>query len=462
MAACGLRRLVIFACLLGGLGGCRGLAPVQDLAAGQSPGPPSRSDVDPEEGWLWRRLTRKDPQPQQPADTSAAPMNEIRRLGGGVEPVSAVEPVPAGPTPEETLAAASGTSRARFQPRKKNEDPLDPFAWAETLSKRLKSWAGYGPNEQLARAAFEEGRELFRQGRYEEAAEKFALAADRWPDSALEEDSLFLLGESYFFADRYPKAHEAYETLLNKYEFSRHVDRTAGREFAIGRYWEQLYYHDPQWVIVPNLTDKTRPLFDTWGHALKAYEHVRINDPAGPLADDAIMATATAHFLRGRFEEAAHQYDVIRKEYPKSEHQMKAHLLALQSKQQIYQGPLYDGTPLREVAEIADQTLLRFGPALGGERGRVIDAKNRAVEQLAARDLAVGRYYDKNRFYGAARIYYQSVIDEYPQTQAAELARQRLQEIRNLPAEPPNRFQWLVDLFEVDRPGRRSSLGSGP
>ena len=56
---------------------------------------------------------------------------------------------------------------------------------------------------------------------------------------------------------------------------------------------------------------------------------------------------------------------MLRKEYPKSEHQLKAHLLALEAKQHIYQGPLYDGTPLKEAGEIADQTLLRFGPRWG-------------------------------------------------------------------------------------------------
>ena len=35
--------------------------------------------------------------------------------------------------------------------------------------------------------------------------------------------------------------------------FSRHVDRAAAREFAIGRYWEQVYKVSPRWAIVPNL-----------------------------------------------------------------------------------------------------------------------------------------------------------------------------------------------------------------
>jgi outer membrane protein assembly factor BamD (BamD/ComL family) len=421
MSVRGIQALVLAAGLAAACAGCRSLAG-EDKTAGRSDltaGVPSRQDA----GRFY------DPDVRQ---------------------ATAIEPVSPGPTPEETLAAATGNSRARIRPDKKKEEdsPYDPATWVTGAYKSVKSWAGYGPSEEAARKAFEEGKGLFRERRYEEAAKSFAVAADRWPESALEEDSLFLLGESHFFADRYPSAHEAYESLLKKYEFSRHVDRAAAREFAVGRYWEQLDKVDSQWTIVPNLTDKTRPLFDTWGNALKAYEHVRMNDPGGPLADDAVMATANANFLRGRFEESSRFYDMLRKDYPKSEHQLRAHLLALEAKQHVYQGPIYDGTPLKEAAEVADQTLLRFGPALGPERDRVIDTKNRLVEEMAARDWATARYYDKNAYYGAARIYYQSVIDQYSQTQTAEAARRRLEEIKDLPAEPPNHFKWLTYVFE--------------
>ena len=219
------------------------------------------------------------------------------------------------------------------------------------------------------------------------------------------------------------------------------------REFAIGRYWEKFDDREPHWPTTPNFTDRKRPWFDTWGNALKAYDHVRMNDPTGPLADHSLMAAGNAYFLAGRYEDAAGQYDVLRKEYPKSDHQLKAHLLGMESKQLIYQGPLYDGTPLKEAGEIADHTLVRFAGSLGEDRGRVVEAKNRIVELQAERDLEIGRYFDKKHRYGAARIYYQGVLKEFPQTAAAVAARQRLDEIKDLPADPPNYFHWLERIL---------------
>jgi len=322
----------------------------------------------------------------------------------------------------------------------------------------LKEMAGYGPSEEVARALYAEGEALYAQQRYRDAAARFKSAAARWPDSPLEEDALFMAGESFFFSDRYPKANDFYERLLDKYDYSRHVDKVSVRLFAIGRYWEQMHTANPTWPIAPNLLDGTRPLFDTWGNAIKAYDMVRMHDPIGPLADDSIMAAANAHFLKGHYEEAAYHYDLLRKEYANSEHQVPAHLLAMKSKLAMYQGPMYDGAPLEDAGEIADQTLAQFRTELGEERDLVIRTKNHIVEQKAAREWGVGQYYDKRRCYGAARMYYQSILEDYPHTAVAEQARTRLQEIQGLPDEPPNRFRWLGNMFPSESEAQAQAL----
>jgi len=399
---------------------------------------------------------------------------EPRHADPAVRQASATEPLlPGDPLAPGGVAPGAGVARATAAnhvvtvpsdfresrpagPKAASKNTEDSGFTLESLApsnvyKNLKAAAGYGPNEEVARKAYQEATELFRQQRYEEAAGKFAVAVDRWPDSSLEEDALFMLAESCFFSDQYPKAMEHYEKLLKKHEYSRYLDRAVNREFAIGRYWEKLHEREPHWRTTPNFTDKKRPWFDTWGNSLKAYEHVRMNDPTGPLADDSIMAAGNAYFLGGRFEDAAFQYDILRKDYPKSEHQLNAHRLAMEAKQKIYQGPMYDGTALKEAGEIADQTLIRFGDSLGADRDRVVEAKNRIVELRAQREYALGQYWDGKACYGAARIHYEAVIDEFPQTLAAQQARERIEQIRNLPAEPTNYFKWLEGLQGTKR-----------
>ncbi len=327
------------------------------------------------------------------------------------------------------------------------------FEWEDlapsNIYKQLKAAVGLGPDETVARTAYEQGENLYNQKKYKEAAKQFATAAARWPDSVLEEDALFMLGECYFFSDQYPKANDTYQKLLKKHEFSRHLDKAVARLFAIGRYWEQMQAAEPHWPVTPNLADNSRPLFDTWGHALKAYEQIRMNDPTGPLADDSLMASGNAYFLTGRYEDAAYQYDLLRQEYPKSEHQIAAHVLGMKSKLEVYQGPLYDGTPLEEAGKVAQQALTQFPGQLGEEKELMIKTRNRIIEEQAERDWAIGEYYDNKKCYGAARLYYRAIVEDYPQTRVAEKARARLEEIKGLPAEPPNRFKVLTDLFST-------------
>ena len=373
---------------------------------------------------------------------SASDTANIGPPGGvsGVVPASATEPLGTPSAfPPTGSAAAPGS------------DDDKGFEWSdlkpENVVKNAKKAVGLGPDERLAHSLFQEGRTLLDEKKYSQAADKFKSAAGRWPDSILEEDAMFLQGESYFFADRYPKAQDAYDNLLKKYDNSRHLDTVVKRLFSIGHYWEQLHAAHPHWPVTPNLTDKERPWFDTFGNAIKAYETIRMKDPTGPLADDSIMATANAYFGKGRYEDAAYHYDLLRKEYPRSEHQIQAHILGLQSKLRIYQGKLYDGTPLDEADEIAQQALTQFGHQLGAEQSRVAQTRDRIVEQKAERDWAVAQYYDRKKQFGHARIYYQYIVNDYPLTETAHKSRARLDQIRDEPDRPPDRFKWLSGLF---------------
>lgn len=370
----------------------------------------------------------------------------------GKFPVSVLPPQPPITTsPPQVLPDPPPTPASMTDPMKDKDLDFWAKMAPENVWKSIKKAAGYGPNEGIARTAFKEGKELFLQKKFAEAADKFKTAADRWPDTPLEEDALFMLAESRFFSDQYPKAHDTYALLLKKHNNSRHLDVAVQREFALGRYWEKLNDTKPIMTIQPNITDNSRPMFDTFGYAIAAYQNVRMYDPTGPLADDSVMASAVAYFRRGQFENAALDFDLLRKEYPNSEHQKAAHVLGLQAKMRVYQGMLYDPTALKEAGEIADQTLAQYGAQLGPEQVRVAKARKQIIEEKANRDFAMAEYYAKQKYFGSARIYYQDLIEKYPSTDRAKEARERLDAIKGEPDVPPNYFKWLTDLFPSNR-----------
>ncbi len=438
MSTRGLRLLILFVWVFGLAAGCAAVPPAASHVAAATPKPLHDDDDVDDDGWLWRRLTGQN--------SASAEQNAPSPVvaASGAEPID-----PRSGISSPVVPATGLPSTASTEPESQNDSSYELSDFSpDNIGGTLKKMSGYGPNEGVARALLQEGESLFRQKKYSEAAGRFRSAAARWPDSPLEEDAWFLEAESYFFSDKYPKAQDTYDKLLEKHKIPRHLDAICKRLFAIAQYWEQLHASSPHWPTTPNLTDASRPRFDTFGNAIKAYESVRMHDPIGPLADDAVMATANTYFRKGRYEDAAYHYDVVRKEYPRSEHQPRAHLLGIQSKLQMYQGHLYDGTPLKEADELAEQALSQFRRELGAEQQRVAQVRNDIVRRKAERDWAVAQYYDKKKQYGAARHYYQAILKDYPLTQFAPQAQARLEQIRGEPEEPPNRFKWLTNVFE--------------
>ena len=317
---------------------------------------------------------------------------------------------------------------------------------------KFKQAIGQGPNAQAANQRMTEAQQLYDAKKFGNAAGLFQKAAEKATTVDMRQRALYLAAESYFFADEYDKANDAYEMLLKKFPSTQYLDTAIGRQWLIAQYWEKVAVKKPDWSYVPNVTDSTRPSFDTAGQAIRVYENIRMNDPTGPWADDAVMATAASHFRRGRFEDADHYFTTLRETYPKSEHQFLAHLLGLQSKLRIYQGPKYDPGPLNAAEKLAKQLRQQFSGKLSPEeRQRVEEIDKQIAKQQALRHWKMAEYYDKGDHFGAAKQYYIRVVEKYPNTELANQAKTRLAAITNQPDSPDEHLAWLIKYFPESR-----------
>jgi outer membrane protein assembly factor BamD (BamD/ComL family) len=266
----------------------------------------------------------------------------------------------------------------------------------------------------------------------------------------LEEDALHLAGECYFFSDDYPRAMKSYQKLMIKYQHSKYMDNAVRRLFAIARYWEN---DDRKGVATINLYEKSRPTFDTFGNAKKAYETIFINDPNGPISDDAMMALATAYLLKGRYQgddnynHAAYYYKQLRENYPLSKHITRVHELELEARTNAYMGAEHSSTTLDEAEKLADTTLKQFSAELDdGEKEDILEIKEGVIKRQAEREWTLGQFYDKKQYYGSAKLYYEKLLDKYPQTEYAEKARIRLEQIKDKP-DQPDQFEFIKRFF---------------
>jgi outer membrane protein assembly factor BamD (BamD/ComL family) len=329
----------------------------------------------------------------------------------------------------------------------------------DRLSKQMKNAArtavGKGTNPDKARELYAEAERQYRaaieagdrRSDYLAAAKGFRAAAERWPDSALEQDALFLAGESYFFADYYPKANESFEMLLKKFPHTKYMDLVEARRFAIADYWLKLNEIESQAFWEFNFFDNRRPMRDAFGHAVRVFDRIRIDDPTGRLADDATLAAGNAYFASGRYLEADNFYTDLRKTFPSSEHQFRAHLLGVQAKLRSYQGTDYSGIPLDEAEKLIKQIRRQFPHEAEKERDFLTRAYAEVRFNKAQREWNMARYYDRRGESGAARFHYAVVANDYAETPFSRRAADRLVELGDAPDVPPQPLVWLVEMF---------------
>lgn len=321
----------------------------------------------------------------------------------------------------------------------------------------VKNFLGMGPDPKVARQEFaaaellyERAMQLPRDQRAAvllEAAEKYQAAAERWPGSMLEEDALFLAGESYFFSNFYPKAEECYAGLIKKQPNTKYLEIIGVRRFSIAQFWLDTDETHPEPFYVFNVSDNSRPWYDTDGHAFRVFDRIRTDDPTGKLADDATMASANSYFRRGNYLKADDLYADLRKAFPSSEHQFDAHFFGLKTKLLTYQGWDYSGDPLDQAENLVKQTRRQF-PQKADEE---IDFLSRAAAEVrfhkAERLWSLGHYYELKREYRAATIYYQQLLKDFGDTPFAQDAKQRIPTFEGKPPTPPQPLPWLAKMF---------------
>jgi outer membrane protein assembly factor BamD (BamD/ComL family) len=182
-----------------------------------------------------------------------------------------------------------------------------------------------------------------------------------------------------------------------------------------------------EWPLVPNLTDKTRPLFDTQGRALQALKTIWQHDPLGELADDALVMTA-AHYLRkGDYREADHYFGILREEYAKSEHAANAFVLGSHVKLMNYQGAKYDGKILGDADNLVRSTINLYPNV--PQREKLLEELAHIREEAAKRDWAKVELYRRKNKYKSAALYCEVLIQDHPNSSYAQMARDYLAEL---------------------------------
>ncbi len=172
-----------------------------------------------------------------------------------------------------------------------------------------------------------------------------------------------------------------------------------------------------------NLTDKQRPLTDTEGRALESLKTIWRNDPTGPLADDALMMTAS-HYLRiGRYSDAAQTFQLLRDEFPNSPHVKDAFILGSYVTQASYQGADYDSKKLEESRQLKETALRMFPNLTPEERARLEGEISKLEDATVGKEFNTALFWLGKGEFDSVEMVCHHIINRYPDSKYAGKSR---------------------------------------
>lgn len=214
-------------------------------------------------------------------------------------------------------------------------------------------------------AGVAEARDLFRRGKYEEAAKRFHQFENelRYPNEVSQE-CFFSEAECYRLLKEYPRAADVYAELLKRFSETLYREQVLQHLYEIATYWLEdtraemkqakeaadgrrppLVVHLPQW-------DRSKPTVGQERRALGLLVLVRSADLHGPLADRCLFTQGGVKFYRHEYAAAGHCFEDLADFYPHSALAYPALKYALLSKVQAH-GALGRGEEVRKLVERA-------------------------------------------------------------------------------------------------------------
>lgn len=262
---------------------------------------------------------------------------------------------------------------------------------------------------------------VFKTTRYTEGLKIMERIGDKAVDSPIGAEAAMTAAKIYEKQGNITKAVRNYENLLTKYPTSELRQEALDRQFAIGT------------AFLGGKKSKVLGIFKIKRYAEGVRIMEKITDQAGldtPIGVKASTAVAEHYEKRGKFNEAYLKWQEISSQWQTGQIGKDALLgmarctHAVYNKNPEHKRPFYDASRLR-TAKTCYIKFKLFYPKDAEEIG-ADEILKEIGEQLAQKDYIIGRYYQRTNKRQAANLYYNMVIQDFPVSKAAEMAKTML------------------------------------
>jgi len=198
--------------------------------------------------------------------------------------------------------------------------------------------------------------------------------------------------------------------------------------------------------------------------AIEAMNRVLSQSPLHELADDALLGLAESHRAMRDFASAEAEYGRLSTDYPRSPLVPEAsYRLGLAYYDQSLPAALDQTMTERAIAQL-ERFMADYpdSPSVPPAKEKVAELRSR----LAEKDYQSARLYITLKNGASARVYFEAVVRDYPDTPWAPralLAQARSAAADGLPDEAHDAYQRLIQLYPESEEARTAALeASGP
>lgn len=295
------------------------------------------------------------------------------------------------------------------------------WIWSPDIGKWInpKKNAKDTPQEQLDWAM-----NFYDKKDWDRALEEFEKLPSAFPNSRLAAEGVYYSGLCWEAKGDPAKAADAYQKLIDHYPYSDRIKDAIKREFDIA---DQFAGGGKIKILgVPALPGQEK--------AIELYKHIIKNAPFGTFGDQAQFNMAEVLKAQGEYEEAQKAYQQVVDEYPNSE-------LVSKARYQIAATSMLASKKAQYNEQYADRAIEEFqGFKANFPADRQAAEAEESIKALrnkkALTSLETGEFYERQKKFGSAKVYYQEVIQKYPDTAAAEQAKKKLEGLGKEEAKP--------------------------
>lgn len=269
-----------------------------------------------------------------------------------------------------------------------------------------------------AQEHFEAGAEAYSKCDWQEAMQQFNITSYNFPTSPYGQEAYYFLGVSYYFLQEYDFANQAFSDYLKVQCNPRYFQSAVEFKFAIA---EQLNGGARCRIF------RTKQLPKWWSGknlALKIYDEVIAAVPCHELAAKALISKGALLWSWEDYRGAIDAFQMVIRRFPKGE--MAADCYVYIS--QVYLEQAECEFQNSDILAFAEINVSKFERDFPREERVCIAAENvMAIKEVYAAGLyETGRFYERTCKPGAAIIYYNDVIRQFPTTAHADCSRERI------------------------------------